>query len=111
MLQRSGGKKGQQLPYLAEGEYLSLFPPAEAGQLPGEQPPGAQCPSPDGAGAGEGGEDPGPGSRHDQVGTEVPGGEYNQALCHECRGHSCDGEVRWPCCKQAALFTVESMGG
>lgn len=55
-------KRGQQLPYLADSEYLSLFPLAEAGQLPGEQPPGAQCPSPDGIGAGEGGEDPGPGS-------------------------------------------------
>lgn len=59
---RKVGEKHQQLPYLTEGEYLSLFPSAEAGQLPGEQPPGAQCPSPDGAGAGEGGEDPGLGS-------------------------------------------------
>jgi len=56
---------------------LWLFAPAEAGQLPAKQPPRAQCTGTDGAGAGEGGADPGPGSRHDQVGAEVPGGEHH----------------------------------
>lgn len=68
---------------------------SETWKWPAHQHARIQCPSPHGTREGEGGADPGPGGRHDQVGAEVPGGERHPALRHECRGLCRLGEVRW----------------
>lgn len=65
----------------------------ETRKWPASQPARIQCPGPHGTREGEGGADPGPGGRHDQVGAEVRGGERHPALCHECRSHRRRREV------------------
>lgn len=61
--------------------------PSETWKWPASQRAGIQCPSPPRTCAGEGGTDPGPGGRHDEVGAEVPGGEHHPTLRYECCGH------------------------
>lgn len=60
---------------------------AEAGGQRKRGDAGAERPHAVGAAEGEGGEDPGAGGRHDQVGAEVPGGVHHAPVCHGRRGH------------------------
>lgn len=53
-----------------------------------------QCTGVDGAAPWEGREDSGSGSWHDQMGTEVSGGEHHAAVCNGCSCHSSNPEVR-----------------